>query len=182
MFFSYPKEIKKDQKVDNVFSCIFSSILLFNSQQSSRDHVVYFFFFSTLDFFFFTGKIWAFSVSAGTLTRSFQLLHLKSRFIQILNPDHNVVNTRSPIYSPGFNSDVTKHILWAGEFKVAAATAWTWSRFPCAIQLLVNDKSIHEVTCRGHCFVTSWGPMAHTIWKYKIKIRCSYYVRFVIKF
>ena len=116
-------------------------------------------------FFFFTGKMWACSVSAGTLTRSFQLLHLKSRFIQILNPDHNVVNTRSPIYSPGFDSNVTKHILWAGEFKMAAATAWTWSRFPCAIQLLVNDKSIHEVTCRGHCFVTSWGPMAHTIWK-----------------
>jgi len=55
LFFSYPKEIKKDQKVDNVFSCIFSSILLFNSQQSSRDHVVYFFF-STLDFFLIQGK------------------------------------------------------------------------------------------------------------------------------
>jgi len=29
LFFSYPKEIKKDQKVDNVFSCIFSSIFTF---------------------------------------------------------------------------------------------------------------------------------------------------------
>ena len=133
-------------------------------------------------FFFFTGKMWASSVSAGTLTRSFQLLHLKSRFIQILNPDHNVVNTRSPIYSPGFNSDVTKHILWAGEFKMAATPAGTWTRFPCAIQLLIDNKSIHEVTCRGHCFVTSWGPVAHTIWKNENRLVINENVRFVIQF
>ena len=126
--------------------------------------------------------MWACSVSADTLTRSFQLLHLKSRFIQILNPDHNVINTRSPIYSPGFDSNVSKHILWAGEFKVAAAPAGAWSRFPCAIQLFVNDKSIHEVTCRGHCFVTSWGPVAHTIWKMFLIIKAMQDYYFAYKY